>query len=151
MHGRLDLLQGRRQSRVVLADRLPELDFALPSPTTINNDGANGYEEFKYNLDALLGESVWMQFGKEQFYKFKIVQPALPTMENNLGLQNEYKIIVPRDIVSAETNQKVFIDKIFPIPSKTEKDSEGNFIAYFNIASLNGKGYFSKPFSHFSN
>jgi transglutaminase/protease-like cytokinesis protein 3 len=114
---------------------LPELDFALPSTTTINNDGANGYNEYKYNMDALLGESVWMQFGKEQFYKFKIVQPALPTMENNLGLQNEYKIIVPRDIVSAETTQKVFIDKIFPIPSKTEKDSEGNFFAYFNIAS----------------
>jgi hypothetical protein len=76
-----------------------------------------------------------LQFGKEQFYKFSITQKALPTMENNLGLINEYKIIIPRNIISAETSQKVFIDKMFPIPTKMEEDSEGNLFAYFNIAS----------------
>lgn len=114
---------------------LPELGFILPNPTLTNNAGANNYYEYKYNLDALLGESVWAQFGREQIYQFKITQKAMPTMDSNIGLQNEYKIIIPRDIKSAETTQTLYIDKIFPIPTKTEKDTEGNFFAYFNIPS----------------
>ena len=118
---------------------LPEINFVLPKPISSNDQDRPGYIVYRFNLDSLLGNSVWMQFGKEQLYKFNITQKAVATLGSSLGLNNEYKIIIPRDIASAELYQKVYIDKMFPIPTKTEYDSEGNFFAYFNIPSTDNE------------
>ena len=113
----------------------PELNFALPDPLHVltSNDGI--YQQYVYDMQSIVGKNIWLQFGREQLYKFKITQKANATLDNSFGLQNQYRIILPRDIDGAEVTQQVMIDKISPAPSKTESDSEGNFFAYFNTPS----------------
>jgi len=114
---------------------LPKLNFALPQPLhTLTTSGGN-YLQYVYDLKSITGKSIWLQFGIEQYYKFKITQKANATLDNSFGLQNEYRIILPREINGAEVTQNIFLDKIIPIPSKTELDANGNFFAYFNIPS----------------
>jgi transglutaminase-like putative cysteine protease len=113
----------------------PEQNFALPAATEITNVSAT-QKKYSYNKQSILGKTIWIQMGRKQYYHFKLLQKTEPTMQSNLGLQNEYQIVLPRDVDNAELYQKVYFDKIFPLPSRTEKDADGNLIAYFNVSSF---------------
>ncbi len=113
----------------------PAQNFILPVATEITNVSPT-IKKYYYNKQSILGKTIWLQMGTKQFYHFKLVQKIEPTMKNNLGLQNEYTLVLPRDVDNAEIYQKVYFDKILPLPSRVETDSDGNIIAHFNVPSV---------------
>jgi len=117
----------------------PEQNFIMPSPVETTQQD-NNYTKYYFNQQSLVGQTIWIQRGTKQFYQFKITQQVLgnPSNSNNLGIQDEYKIIIPRDIANAEIYQKVYFDSFSPLPTQIEEDSDGNVFAYFNMPSNQG-------------
>ena len=111
--------------------KFPKLNFVLPVPSKTVEEG--DYYSYEFSKEDLTGRSVWIQLGTTQFYKFKIVQDL--SSNGQLPFNNEYRLILPREIANAEIYQKVHYQSILPLPSGIEKDSDGNIFAYFNIPS----------------
>ncbi len=117
----------------------PEENFVLPKPSaeTLLD---NGYKKYFFDSETILGKTIWIQRGLKQFYQFKLTQKFTPTMGNDIGLRNEYALVLPRDVDNLEIYQKVYFDQIQPLPDWIEKDADGNLIAYFKIpSSLSGE------------
>lgn len=117
----------------------PEENFVLPKPSaeTLLD---NGYKKYFFDSETILGKTIWIQRGLKQFYQFKLTQKFTPTMGNDIGLRNEYALVLPRDVDNLEIYQKVYFDQIQPLPDWIEKDTDGNLIAYFKIpSSLSGE------------
>ena len=82
-------------------------NFVLPNKFTYED--SESYSTYTFAQDALIGRSLWIQLGTKQVYKFKIVQKVNANNEINLPFNNEYKILLPRDIDGAEIYQKLLI------------------------------------------
>ena len=118
---------------VRVSSSLPEENFAIPSPT--KTEDANGFRVYTFGQETLVGKTIWIQRGKVQYYQFKIVQQGSPTDEKDTGYQNEYHLILPRDIDEGEVYQKVYFAKISPEPSEIIRDSDENLLGVFKFSS----------------
>ena len=107
-----------------------DINFVLPNQFSFSEN--DKFSTYTFGQDSLIGRSLWIQLGTKQFYKFKIVQKVNANNNINLPFNNEYKILLPRDIDGAEIYQKIKIDNILPLPKGIEKDSDGNLFAYFD-------------------
>ena len=119
------------------------IDFVLPSytqPQNISYSQNNENRIYKIDVKDRIGKVSWLQFGNNQYYKFKIEQEAkktdflTPTQISNIApvvSTNIYKIAIPREY--EENNQKIFISKMSPTPKNIQRDSDGNLIATFEV------------------
>lgn len=118
-------------------------DFILPSytqPGNIKRQQDNDNRYYIINGRDLIGHMAWLQFGNNQYYKFKLVQEAIKT--DNItpkGISdivpiistNIYKLAIPREY--EETGQNIKILEITPKPKSYERDFDGNLIASFEV------------------
>lgn len=105
-----------------------KVNFSLPDATRYSEN--ENYYVYYFDTQKVIDNTIWIQIGDKQYYSFKINQDLTPS--NNLPFNNEYRILMPRDINGAEINQKVFITNISPLPKSIEKDTDGNIFAYFD-------------------
>lgn len=125
----------RINTTVYINDKIfPEENFVLPNASS-ESILDSGYKKYFFDKDDILGKTIWIQRGTKQFYKFKLTQKVEPTMQNDLGLKNEYALVLPRDVNNVELYQKVYFDAIQPLPEWIEKDVDGNIIAHFKMPS----------------
>lgn len=125
-------------TKLILPPDMPTPSYTQPSTLKPTKDSKNVV--FNISSKQREGQTVWIQFGSKQYYKFKIVQNA-PKTDNITPLQisdiapisslNVYKIALPREY--DETGQKIYISSINPAPKYMERDSEGNLIASFEV------------------
>lgn len=112
----------------------PEENFVMPEATA-KSIHTNGYKKYFFDAETILGKTIWIQRGKKQFYQFQLTQKVESTMKSDIGLKNEYALVLPRDVNNLELYQKVYFDKIQPLPDYVEKDSDGNLIGHFSLPS----------------
>lgn len=110
---------------------LGEINFITPTHN-LTEDNGNVYISFP--TDALIGQTGWIQMGKQQIYSFNLTQIIPKTLEFPFGI-NIAQIILPRNVVGRGFSQEVFFEKILPKPLFVEEDSEGNIFASFAIRS----------------
>jgi transglutaminase-like putative cysteine protease len=114
---------------VSIAKTLPAINLVTPD----NHDLADTktYSKYYFSHESLLDKYIWIQIGKKQYYKFTIKQKVTATETSNNGYENEYRLIVPRDIDEPMIYQKVYFTNINPQPSYADQDVEGNLILGF--------------------
>jgi len=116
---------------VRIPNNQPDINFTIPEQ---NITQAGDFREININQSELVGQSVWIQLGKSQFFEFVINQEIPKTSNMPLAL-NTYTLPVPRDIQSGRINQQVFFTEISPNPSKTFLDEDKNLIFEFKTNS----------------
>ena len=121
------------KTRIKLAKSLGEVGFVVPVPLETIDTG--DYLEYSIGQESLVGSNMWLQIGNSQYYQFAIKQKVKASDDINKGYFNEYRLIVPRDIVEAEVKQQVYFSKLEPPPKEVLNDDEGNLIAVFAIPS----------------
>jgi len=92
------------------------------------------FDVYEFDQKSLLGKFVWIQKGKEQIYKFSLVQPLGITSQRDNGNIDEYEMIFPRDIQELNVTQRVIFTNIQPEPLAVSVDKEGNLLATFRKA-----------------
>jgi len=120
-------------TKVKVSTSLPAENFVFPTPSGVQE--ANGFKEYSFAQDALVGKTIWIQRGRTQYYQFKIVQKGNATDTRNTGYLNEYRLVLPRDIDEGEVNQKVYFLKLLPEPKEIIKDNNDNIIGVFKFPS----------------
>lgn len=115
----------------------PETNFIVPATAT--KDDVDSHHVYTFPQADLVGNTIWIQLGQEQFYKFAITQQAVASDTTNTGYFNEYRLVLPRDIVEAQIEQKVYYTNIDPEPIQILEDAEGNLVGYFKIPSHESK------------
>ncbi|MBN1915730.1 transglutaminase domain-containing protein [Candidatus Dojkabacteria bacterium] len=116
---------------LIVPDSFGEENFVSPAP--ISKENKNGKILYKFSQESLVDQFVWLQLGKKQFYRFKIVQEVKATDQRDTGFYNEYRLVLPRDIDEAEIEQKVYYSSINPSPNYIETDKEGNLVGTFEF------------------
>lgn len=96
---------------------------------------------YNFTAEDRIEKSPTLEFGTSVVYRFEL-EYKTPKTDNLIPSQysevfkalstNIYEISLPREF--AETNQKVVIDEITPLPRKIYRDNEGNVIASFEIS-----------------
>lgn len=106
-------------------------NFIAPEPTTSSQDQINNI--YSFGLEQLVGESVWLQIGDKQYYKFKIIEPVTSDKTNIVTsiLKDTYELLLPSD--SLNGNQKVYYSNFSIEPISVTRTSEGNLLAKFKI------------------
>ncbi|MBN1331947.1 transglutaminase domain-containing protein [Candidatus Dojkabacteria bacterium] len=125
------------QTLVYVPSTFKEKNFVLPGSAAISTSG--DYNLYTFDQNSLLDHYIWLQFGKTQFYHFKVSQPIDNSESVNTGNLNLYEIVIPRDVDEAQVRQRVFYSNISPEPSWIKEDEDGNLIAGFKLKS-NFKG-----------
>ena len=120
-------------TKVKVSSSLPEENFVFPDPGNVQD--VNGFKEYIFTQDTLVGKTIWIQRGKTQYYQFKIQQKGSATDTRNTGYLNEYRLVLPRDIDEGEVNQKVYFSNITPEPKEIIKDKDDNIIGVFKFPS----------------
>lgn len=110
---------------------LAPLNFTVPDPIESTED--NDFRIMKYKKEDLVGRMIWIQLGKVQYYHFKLVEEAPATDIKNTGYQNEYRLIIPRDIEEYKITQKVYFKTLDPEPDQIIEDQDGNLVGYFKV------------------
>ncbi|KFN40096.1 hypothetical protein KN63_00360 [Smithella sp. F21] len=99
-----------------------------------------GKTSYSFSAKNRIGQSVYLEFGTEQFYKFELtlktkktdnIIPEKYSSALNALSTNIYELALPREF--AENNQRVSIESITPKPTKLITDTEGNVIATFEV------------------
>lgn len=118
---------------IKIANSFPQHNIALPVSFSYQEDEA--YRIYAYSQDALLGNTIWIQLGQVQYYEFVLTQTSHATDSVKFGFDNEYSLIIPRDIEEGYISQKVYYTSISPEPLRIEIDADGNMIAVFKVPS----------------
>lgn len=116
--------------------------IAVPKPlgeinfTTLELEPTQDDTNWYINIpqDKLIGETHWIQIGKEQFFNFSISQNYNSATPIPIGF-NYYTIPVPRNITSGGVSQTVWFKEITPKPYFVEKDRDGNLLMTFRFLS----------------
>lgn len=121
------------KTTIKLNRNLGEVGFVVPDPvaTTVEGD----YYVYQIPTESLVGSKIWIQIGKTQYYQFTLKQNVKASDTLNKGYFNEYSLVIPRDMIEAETAQKVFFKRFDPEPKQVITDEEGNLIATFKMPS----------------
>ncbi|MFQ5493512.1 MAG: transglutaminase family protein [Candidatus Dojkabacteria bacterium] len=128
-----DLTKVSYSTKFKIPESLPEQNFVIPKPLSVEQKA--GFREYTFSQNTLIGKTIWIQFGKNQFYNFKITQEAPATDDRNTGYLNEYRVILPRDFEEGEIAQKVYFEKIDPLPFQVILDKDDNMVGYFKVPS----------------
>ncbi len=109
---------------------------------------SGNYKVYSFSKEDMLGNYLWIQFGRTQYYKFEIIQNIKKSERLNTGNLNRYEIVIPRNIMTADIDQKIYYEAITPEPEWIKQDSQGNLIASFKLKSnfdgnITIKGYAS--------
>ncbi len=99
----------------------------------VNRSMQNGYDVYEFAQSSLLGKFVWVQRGNKQIYKFSITQD-LPANTSSLGGVNEYQVVLPRNVLEVNIEQKVYFTEITPAPVAVRQDDNGNILGLFRVA-----------------
>lgn len=118
---------------IKVANSFPQENFVIPEPVKVIE--SNGYNTYTFSQKSLVGNTIWIQLGRSQYYNFLIIQSTPATDFENTGYYNEYRLIIPRDIEEGKISQKVYFTNIDPKPIQIKEDSEGNLIGYFKVPS----------------
>lgn len=124
-------------TNIYIPKSFPEENIVLP--ITAKKTTSGEYNKYSFSQDSLIEHYVWLQFGRTQYYKFKISQEIKASEVLNTGNQNRYQIVIPRSITEAQTDQAIYYTKIDPEPEWVKTDDEGNLLASFKLKS-NFKG-----------
>jgi len=116
---------------VSVNNTLPGLNFVVPDATETQN--TKTYTKFFFTYKSLLNQYIWIQIGRQQYYKFSIIQDVTGTESSNTGYTNEYKLIVPRSVDEPSIYQRVYYSSITPAPKYAETDIDGNLILAFDF------------------
>lgn len=137
---------------VVTDSTISPLAKAFPEFTkTVKEDKT--YYDFK-QTDRILN-SPYLEFGTIALYRFELeyITPKtdsfIPEKYTDVFKAlstNIYELSLPREF--SETNQKVYFEKVEPLPKDIYKDAEGNIMALFEVeanqdSSIKVEGYIS--------
>jgi transglutaminase-like putative cysteine protease len=137
---------------IVVDEKIPALAKAYPKFTKTEE---NNKQYFEFNQKDRIGKSPSLEFGTSVLYKFNL-EYTTPQTDNfipkeysnlfNALSTNVYEISLPREF--SETNQRVYIEDIYPTPKDIYRDEEGNILALFEIPAnktdkIEVKGYIS--------
>ncbi len=120
---------------VVIPKRFGDINFVTPEVEVTENESNR---IMKFTREDLTGVIAWVQIGTTQYYEFEIMQPYNASGDTGL-FENEYELLIPRDIDAGPLEQRVFYSDISPTPEHIRQDEEGNLIATFKLPS-NDKG-----------
>lgn len=96
---------------------------------------------YRLNQEDRRGNPPTLEFGTNANYKFELeyktpkTDHAIPEQYSNIFKAlstNIFQLSLPREF--EETNQKILIQNIYPIPSSIYRDEQGNVIAMFELA-----------------
>lgn len=119
---------------VVVPKRFGDINFVTPEGKIKENDTNR---VITYTREDLTGVISWVQIGTTQYYEFEIIQPFSASGDSSF-FENEYEILIPRDIDAGPLEQRVFYSDISPNPEYVREDEEGNLIATFKLPSNEG-------------
>jgi len=119
-------LKGKNFSGVVQTLTVPlefgELAYISPEPQeNINKDKTKSYI-FSHNTNP---QAITAAFGEFQVYSFGITYH----LENPVQKETVMEIAIPPDTA----NQKIFYEKIDPLPENIKIDTDGNWIAQYTL------------------
>jgi hypothetical protein len=123
---------------IVVDENISEL--AKIYPTKYTEDSINKKTHYSFNAVDRIGNSVYLEFGTSQVFKFELeyttpkTDNLIPSNYSNILKSlstNIYEISLPREF--AETNQQVMFSSISPTPKSLSRDTEGNLIATFEV------------------
>ena len=100
---------------------------AYISPQASSQETSDGYYIYKFNKSSLLTTGISAGFGQFQVFSFNLSYH----LENPLSRNSTTDIALPPDTAF----QKIYIQKIEPTPANVSVDSDGNWIATFNLSS----------------
>lgn len=123
---------------IITDDDIKPLASAYPSGYSVSVNKGLTYYNFPSSLR--LDQAPTLEFGLGQIYRFELSYDT-PKTDNFIPEQysemfnalstNIFDLSLPRD--SAESNQRVKIQDIYPTPKKIYTDTEGNIIATFEV------------------
>jgi hypothetical protein len=106
------------------------INFVSPDIAVSNQDDNR---IIQINQEQLLGNSVWIQIGTEQYFEFEIKQ-LVPKTNNFPFAINTFTLPLPRDVDSGPITQRVHYSSISPKPYSVTTDEEGNLLATFKLS-----------------
>lgn len=144
---------------IITDKKIQPLARAFPLFTKEDKDERTIY---KFNQEDRRGNSPTLEFGTQANYKFELeyktpkTDHTIPEGYSNIIKAistNIYQLSLPREF--DQTEQKVLIENIFPLPSNIYRDQEGNVIATFELAanreeSIKISGYVSSKRNEYS-
>ncbi len=109
-------------------------------PLNFQESEENNTVNYSFDAKDRLGQSVYLEFGTKQYFKFEMTLKTEKT--DNLVPEkyssaisalstNIYELALPREF--SENSQSVKIESITPKPTKLFTDSEGNVIGTFEV------------------
>ena len=123
--------------RIVVDDDIAPLAKAFPQFTKEENNNRTTY---LFSQTDRIGNSPYLEFGTSVVYRFEL-EYQTPKTDNLIPESysrlfsalstNIFEISLPREF--AETNQRVFFERVNPLPKSLHKDPEGNIIALFEV------------------
>ena len=122
---------------IIVDENIPKLAKAYPKFTKEEKEGLTYYN---FLAEDRINQPPTLEFGTSVVYKFEL-EYQTPKTDNLIPSKytgffkalstNIFEISLPREF--AETNQKVVIEEISPLPKKIYRDEEGNVLAVFEI------------------
>jgi len=119
----------RVTTKVIIPKSIGEINLLRPVTNIVPENDNN---VLNFTQEDLTGVTAWIQIGKTQYYTFNIEQPYTTTSSIPI-VYNQFKIILPRDVISGPITQKVYFTNIAPEPFSTEIDKDGNLTATFRV------------------
>jgi transglutaminase-like putative cysteine protease len=129
-------------TKLIIPNEFKEVNFVSPEHEIANNSESR---EINIPQENIVGNTTWIQLGKEQFFSFVIEQEAPKTTAFPLAI-NTFDLLLPRNIESGSITQEVFYTEFSPEPFSVKEDPEGNLVATFKVPSytdslITVKGY----------
>ena len=135
---------------ILVDENIAPLAKAFP---TFTKGESNGKTSYLFSQTDRIGNSPYLEFGTSVIYRFEL-EYQTPKTDNFIPESysklfsalsaNIYEISLPREF--SETNQKVFFERVNPLPKSLHKDIEGNILALFEVpankeSKINVEGY----------
>lgn len=98
--------------------------YASPEPVSIEKTLTQ--KIYKYDTQRLTKTGAILSFGPYQIYSFDLKYH----LKNSNLFNGSVEIALPPSIIS---EQQVSFDQIYPVPENVETDSDGNYIATYNL------------------
>jgi len=108
---------------ILVPEKLGQEAYISPNPRSKTNQ--NGYLKYSFNREDVEKTGIVAGFGEFQVFSFSLNYH----LENPLSKSATTEITLPPDTAY----QRVYYDNIAPKPSKMYTDSDGNWIAEFNL------------------
>ena len=108
---------------ILVPEKLGQEAYISPNPRGKSNQ--NGYLKYSFNREDVEKTGIVAGFGEFQVFSFSLNYH----LENPLSKSATTEITLPPDTAY----QRVYYDNIAPKPSKMYTDSDGNWIAEFNL------------------